>query len=304
MEQILVLMSTFNGESFLGEQLDSILSQQNVDVKLLIRDDGSIDNTRNILTQYKNKNPNLIEIITGENIGYKLSFAYLIKEGLIRFPDIKFLAFADQDDVWLNNKLFEGLKIIKETDSTKPIAYCTNTTLVDQSLNYIKDCWKPNEVEISKARCMIENFATGCTMIFNRRAGELFVSKNPQYLSVHDYWMFQICVFLGEVYFDHTSRILYRQHDKNQIGRPGFFSRMKNRILWKFKRNAIEYRNKSFLACYGDLLSDADKKLLAQITDYKKHYFNRLRLIFNDQIHYNGFEKNFFFVLKIIFGII
>lgn len=304
MEQILVLLSTYNGERYLREQIDSILNQQEVNLKLLIRDDGSSDNTRDIITEYHSKFPGIIEVIFGENLGYKLSFAYLIKAGLSRFHEIKFLAFSDQDDLWLNDKLFQGLNRIKDKDQSKPITYCSNTTLVDQSLSFIKNCWKANEVEISKSRCLIENFATGCTMIFNRRAAELFVSKKPKYLSVHDYWMYQICMFLGEVYFDHNSHIYYRQHNNNQIGRPGFFSRMKNRILGKFKRNAIEYRNKSFLECFGDSLSVEDKELILQVADYKRTISSRLRLILNTQIRYFSFEKNFFYIFKIIFGII
>ena len=96
MNKILILMSTYNGEKYLSEQLNSLLLQENVNIKILIRDDGSTDNTHKILNFYSSNYPN-ISWYTGENKGPALSFMDL----LFNAPESDYYAFCDQDDVWL-----------------------------------------------------------------------------------------------------------------------------------------------------------------------------------------------------------
>lgn len=103
-QNILVLMSTFNGEKFIREQIESILAQENVNIKLLVRDDGSTDKTLDILNEYKNKGK--LNYYIGKNLGPQLSFMHLLQNA----PYCEYYAFADQDDVWLKDKLSTAIK--------------------------------------------------------------------------------------------------------------------------------------------------------------------------------------------------
>jgi glycosyltransferase involved in cell wall biosynthesis len=117
--KVLVLMSTYNGERFLREQLDSILSQQDVEISLLVRDDGSKDNTCQILSDYASKHQNVIWK-SFENVGFVKSFSALIRMANTSDIDADFYAFADQDDIWMSNKLATACTVLATKDNSKP----------------------------------------------------------------------------------------------------------------------------------------------------------------------------------------
>ena len=98
LSNVVVLLSSYNGEQYIKEQVESILGQKNVRVKLLIRDDGSTDATPNLLSKYSQL-PN-VDVVYGKNIGASNSFLWLIKNA----PECEYYSFSDQDDVWDNDK--------------------------------------------------------------------------------------------------------------------------------------------------------------------------------------------------------
>ena len=108
--KVLILVSTYNGEKYLPEQLDSLYAQEGVDIHILVRDDGSKDNTIGILKNYQGSKGKMT-IIEGENIGAGQSFLALINEATTNYPDYDYYAFCDQDDVWYGNKV-----VIKDSD--------------------------------------------------------------------------------------------------------------------------------------------------------------------------------------------
>ncbi len=300
--KILILLSTYNGEKYIKTQLDSILSQIGVEPSILIRDDGSNDKTIDIINSYISKYNN-IRIIIGENLGYALSFTELLKYAYTSYKDIDFYAFADQDDVWLPNKLSKAIEKISQEPSKIPITYCSNTTLVDQNLNILHYSWNIKPSDITKSRSLIQNFATGCTMVFNRKAVEVYVKHLPKEIKIHDYLMYQICIFMGKVLYDEESYILYRQHGNNQIGKPSFIKRMKIRTKGLYKQHTHENRNKIFLDTFKSELSEEDVKLITDFISYRKSITNRIKLLFNPKISIiNSFEANVFLKIKIILG--
>lgn len=299
--KILVLLSSYCGEKYIAEQLDSILSQKNVDLKIICRDDCSKDCTRDIIKKYVENYPQKIELIEGENLGFALSFTELLKFGYEKHPDIQYFAFADQDDVWLPDKLERGIKNVSSFDPAIPVAYCSNTTLVDENLNFLgKGHLHP--VNLTKAKALIQNIATGCTMVMNRKAVELYVTHLPEEIKVHDFLMFQICSFLGKVIYDSESRILYRQHHNNQIGSPDFIGRMKKRLKGNFSKSILLRQNQIFLNAFGSLLTDEDKILFNKFINYNKSFINKLKLLLDKEIKYNNRETDFFLSLKILLG--
>lgn len=300
---ICVLLSTYNGEKYLEEQLESLRQQVNVEIKILIRDDGSKDHTAEIIQRWYNDNPQLIDLfVQGENVGFALSFIELLKIAMARYPNAEYYAFCDQDDVWLPNKLSEAVQKLKNESQEIPITYCSNTCLVDQDLQFLRMGWKQGEARLTKHRALIQSFATGCTMVFNHKAAEICISHLPKVIKVHDFLIYQICMFLGKVIYDENSYILYRQHGKNQIGKPDFWGRFRKRLEGHYKEHVLEYQNLMFLSAYKDLLNVEDIGLICRFVYYRKNLFAKLSLLFDSKIKYTSFERNYYYVLKIILG--
>lgn len=299
--RIIVLLSSYNGEKYIAEQLDSILSQQNVDVKILCRDDGSSDKTKEIISQYVESHPNKIELITGNNLGFALSFTELIKIAEERFHDVEYFAFADQDDVWLPEKLSSGIEFLKTERKDIPVAYCSNLSLVNSNLEFMKYGKSPY-YNLTKGKALVQNVATGCTVIMNRKTVELYNRHTPKIIFYHDFLVFQICMFLGKMIYDSSSHILYRQHSSNQIGAPGKIARMKHRFSGHFSKHVLQQQNIAFYDAYKELLSENDRNLFIRFNSYNMSIFSKIRLIFDKDIKYDSFEPNFFMILKIISG--
>ena len=125
MDSVAVLMSTYNGEKYLKKQIDTILTQKNVDVHLIVRDDGSTDTTRAILREYANTNERMTFIDDGQRLGVGQSFMTL----LILAPECQYYSYSDQDDIWHEDKLICGIDMIRTKHS--PILYCCNQNCVE-----------------------------------------------------------------------------------------------------------------------------------------------------------------------------
>ncbi|MDD6942908.1 MAG: glycosyltransferase [Muribaculaceae bacterium] len=306
MKRVITLMSTYNGDKYLDAQIRSIMDQQGVDVTLLIRDDGSSDGTLSLLERWRKAEPDRIEVIADNNMGFVASFSRLIKEGLKRYKEAEIFAFADQDDVWLSDKLARGVKAIEgkeEEYAGRPIAYASNTMLVDSELNEIGLRWRCGDIEITRSRGLVENFATGCTMLFNRKAAEIYDRTYRPGLKVHDFRMYQIALFAGCFIWDKESRILYRQHSGNQIGSQPFWGRMKRRLLKKrYKEHTLEKQNRAFLRDCGDELDPEGRALIERFCDYRKNLKTRFQLFANREIGYSRRESDFFYRLKVLMG--
>lgn len=302
MKKIVVLLSTYNGERFLCAQLDSLIAQEGVELRIIVRDDGSADRTLEILGAYKERYPNLFEVAEERNVGFAMSFTCLLQMALDRFLDADYFAFCDQDDVWMPDKLKAAVDRLIGEDHSRPLAYCSNTTLVDVNLREIRQAWDPQEVVLTKERALIQSFATGCTMVFNKVAAETYVTHLPEVIKVHDFLMYQLCVFLGKVVWDERSHILYRQHGNNQIGKKDFLGRMRRRMEGHYNEHVLELQNRRFLAAYKDLLSVENVGLLSRIVFYRTNWLTRLSLLLDRRIKYTNLETNFFYVLKIIIG--
>lgn len=214
--KIQVLLSTYNGEKFLTEQIESIMQQNGVDVTLLIRDDGSVDGTINILKTIQKKYPNKIEIIEGQNVGVTESFFELLK---FSNNSNEYYAFADQDDVWLENKLEIACNTIeKQINSDKiPFLYVGNYTLVNSELEIINVA-NAIERKIDYPMTLVENIALGCTMVMNKSLRDEIICKKTPPAIIHDWYVYLLAQTIGNVFVDERPTMLYRQHSNNVIG--------------------------------------------------------------------------------------
>lgn len=306
MDFVVVLMSVYNGERYLECQLDSIFRQHGVKVRLIVRDDGSTDNSLNILRTFQEKNKDSIFVLTGSNVGFAKSFSILVEYALKLYPDIGLFAFSDQDDYWHPEKMSKASLLINEAAKdavNTPIVYASNTLLVDSMLRPIALKWKDSHIAISKANCLIQSVATGCTMVFNREAAILYSETVPENVRLHDFFMFRLGVFFGKFIWDPESYISYRQHETNQIGQLPFWGRMKRRIMKrKFLDHIYERDNISFLNSCRHLMTEEDIRLVESFCYYRKNFKSRLKLLFNQKIGMRNFEADFFYRIKVLLG--
>lgn len=300
MEKVLVLLSSYNGQKYIKEQLDSIFSQKEVEVNCLVRDDGSTDNTIDILENYSLNQPNL-KIVTGNNIGYKLSFLKLIEMS----GDFDYYAFADQDDVWEANKLIVATNKIKtrKSDVSKAIMYCSNCKLVDNELNFIGMLHsKESLLPKSKIEALAQGFAHGCTIVFNSEAKKIITRYKPKKNMHMIFWLPLIILFTGVVIYDPNSYILYRQHNENVFGTRKSLLKIFNIKLKQFNVNANFHSNMilEILEGYGDLITSQDCEILKEITYYKNSIYYKLKALLNQQLKRETFKGTVFLKILIL----
>lgn len=211
-----ILLATYNGEAYIREQIDSLLGQTYRDIRVIVRDDGSTDATREIVAEYAGK----IEIIFDhENLGPQQNFARLM-----RFSTGEYIMFCDQDDVWKSDKVENSLKCMKQLEAAWgniPLLVHTDLCVVDKDLEVLAPSFweyvKLNPKNNTLNRLIVQNVVTGCTMLMNRALLEL--SKNiPKEAVMHDWWIALVAAAFGKIAFLDEATIYYRQHGKNQVG--------------------------------------------------------------------------------------
>lgn len=299
MKKVQVLLSSYNGQKYIRQQLDSIFNQEGVEVHCLVRDDGSTDGTTNILSEYQNVHKNM-DVVHGNNIGYKASFMELVKMS----GEYDYYAFADQDDVWKPNKLLKAIEKICDEEQDKAVMYCSNCTVVDSSLNYVSMLHtKDNIIPDSKIRALFQGFAHGCTMVFNRNARDLIIRLKTGNVYSHDFIIPIIILFLGKVVYDKNSYILYRQHEENYFGSKQSISKIIKAKIKQLKViNFYSGMINDILNEYVDLLSENDYKMLKRISEYKGSLNQRISLLFDKEIRRSTIRGTLFLKGLILFS--
>jgi glycosyltransferase involved in cell wall biosynthesis len=219
---IAILLSTYNGEKYLRQQLDSLFSQTFSDFVLYVRDDGSSDTTMDILLEYESKYPNIVIFrdVESSNKGACMSFMWLLEK-----VEADYYMFCDQDDVWFPTKVQLTFDTIRSEECrSENVAVLVHSDLVvtNSTLNIIsKSLWendKTNPLIITRKYLRLVNYITGCTMLFNRKARDLAI-KDTKYILMHDFWI-SICVDSsnGVIISLPIPTIYYRQHGNNVVG--------------------------------------------------------------------------------------
>lgn len=276
-KKVIVLLSTYNGEKYVREQLESILHQTYTNLKILVRDDGSTDNTCNILNEYEQQGK--IDIIRGTNVGFAQSFFELID----KVEDADYYAFADQDDVWLPQKIEWALEMLEKMDEDKPVLYFSNFDFYDDELNFIAHRKKDNP-EISFRNAMVECLPLGFNILFNRCARDMTKEVHPQKSTGHDWWMYMLCAGLGQVVYDERVTVKYRRHKATTSGNEQSFISL---MIWRVKYFVINgYFRKihdqivEFNDLYGGELKGQDKKEADMLSLEGIHPYNYLKKVF------------------------
>ena len=296
-DRVCVLMSTYNGERFIEEQLRSLKNQEEVDVQVLVRDDGSTDRTLDILNQWQQTG--FLTWYRGENLKPARSFLNLICEA----PETEYYAFCDQDDVWLNDKLSSAVRVLAGHKAT-PALYYGQTQLVDVHLQPLPTLKLSPTDTLRQA--IVNHTATGGTVVFNHKLRELLQAYTPQYISMHDSWAHLVCLAVGGyVYFDSTPHIYYRQHDHNVLGmRQSFVEEWRKRYSRNYVGKERE-RSKTvheLLCGYRHLIRKENLSLLEDVDGYLYNWRKKCRLLFSTKVQPLSLKHNILFRLSVLLG--
>lgn len=249
-----VLMSTYNGDKYVEQQIDSIYKQSYNDFDLYIRDDGSNEDfvkyLENLQTKYG------FHLIKGDNIGFLKSFMVLLKE----VKGYDFYSFADQDDVWYPEKLQKSIEWLSKYKQDIPLLYhCAYHTGKD--VNKKSNIYYHSDDEYCFKKCITTNYYSGFAMVVNNELRKLMLKGNTEKITYHDWWAGMIAVGLGKFHFDEIPLAFHIDHKTNVTAFTN-----KKRIKWFFQtlreeseihKRALEYKR----CFYNDLTNDNQKIL-------------------------------------------
>ncbi len=292
--KLLVLLSSCNGEVFLREQLDSLLNQTLDGVEILIRDDGSTDQTPAILAEYERQGK--LRTMGGKNLGHARSFWQLLQS----CDDADYYAFCDQDDIWDPDKLETAVRALEEPDT--PALYCGDVRVTDAAGRILAEHMVRRE-PADYQHALIRNLAPGCTYVFNRAARELLCRFDAERLGIelHDWTAYQIIACFGRIVFDAAPHMSYRQHGGNVIGAADRSAAELLRKARSFRngpmRNSRSRQALRLEKAYGESMSPEKRELTALFAHYRTDRTKKKRLLKDRRIILNGSDRYLFRLL-------
>ena len=299
-KNIQILLSTYNGEKYLREQLDSFVNLENFDqIKVLIRDDGSTDNTIEILGEYIQKYG--FEVLKGKNVGVNKSIFELFANCDL---SCDYFALSDQDDVWLKNKFTIALNRLSRVDNKKPALFASCSEIVDENLKPLGSSIVPSK-GVSFYNAMIQNVAPGHTQVLNRALVLALIEKGIENVHVIDGWIYLVAAGIGKVVFENQFTVLHRQHNNNSVGYElNFFKSTFNRLKRAFKNQPsnITLQIKSFEKLYNDKLSYKFENELILFLESQNSFLNRIRYVLNCKVYRQTLYESFIFKILYILG--
>lgn len=284
---ISVALTTYNGEKYLEQQIDSILNQDFDDIELIVSDDASTDQTWALLNEYA-KRDNRVKIYRNEkNIGFKANF-----EKVIKLTSGDYVALCDQDDIWLPSHISTLLSNI----GNKMIA-CGNARLVDtngidigyslsfqESLDYVPD----NDLDKAYTVMYFRSPFQGASMLIDKRFFNIALPI-PEGIAYHDAWFSELACFYGGINYTDEILALYRRHDKNVTGK-----KILRRNKFWYWRNHLRSPNSLKDRIY------VAEQILNRVPDLNKEqiiFLNKVIVCFKRKKTLIGRFKNAFFEL-------
>lgn len=214
-DTVAILMCTKDGANYLHAQLSSLLHQDHKNWHLWVSDDGSQDDTINILQQFQQTDDRLKTIFLGPQKGFCQNFLSLVLNPKIQSP---FYAYCDQDDSWHVNKLSKALEWLKQQPSHIPALYTSRSRLID-TRGSVTGCSRLFKKPLGFRNALVQSIAGGNTMVFNHAARDLLIKAGPVKVLWHDWWTYLLVSACGgQVYYDPEPSIDYRQHGRNLVG--------------------------------------------------------------------------------------
>lgn len=300
---VAICMGTYNGALFIEEQLGSLLRQTYQNWVLFIRDDTSGDETAAIVDKFAAAYPEKIIVIKDPALAggsAQRNYASILSWVKENF-DFPYYMFADQDDVWLEDKVEKSIRAMQDHEKEHkniPILVHTDLTVVDRDLNVLSEsffAYRALDPDVQDLRhLLIQNNITGCTMMWNKALNQL-LDLGSEAVAVPDWWVTLTAAAFGEIVCVKEATILYRQHGKNAVGAThvnsvGFvIKRMLNGDHVKTTLRKAVCQAQSFLAYHDAILSEEQKRILHRFsTLYDHNKWKRILIICQESFFKQG----------------
>lgn len=300
-KKVAILLSTYNGEKYLREQIDSILNQTYQNFELIVRDDGSKDSTVEIIKEYMEKSDK-ITLMVGKNLGFIKSFFELLKHS-----DADYFSFADQDDIWLPNKIELAVNSLNKLDDTKPNMAFSNVDYYDTEMNFMGNGDSKGK-KPSFLNSLYECINQGMTMVINKTTRDYIVKNIPEKCFFHDWWTYMICTAFGNVVQDDVVTVKYRRAKTNAtVEGQGkitlFIWRIKKLFLGEGMKD-IRAQQTMFKNIFYKDLSDENKKIIDTFEGKKYNFFKALKKTFYPKKIRRKLIDDFSVRILFLFGIL
>ncbi len=278
MKKVTVVMSAYNGSRYIANQLDSIFRQKDVYVTCYVRDDGSKDDTLQVLDSYTPISGNLI-VEEGDNVGWERSFLLALKDA----PQSEYYAFADQDDIWFEDKLIKGIQALEAHGNLdRPVMYHCNKVSVTEDLKPLPHQVRRTPRPLNRQNAMVQEYAQGCSIILNEKARQLVLEYMPKKKIAHDFWCGLLCYLFGDVIYDNEPRFYHISHGNNASGEGHTLGSWAGRFKKFFTGGAVYYTPyDDLLEGYRERLRKQDLEFIEKAKTYKQSIFKKSSLFFS-----------------------
>jgi glycosyltransferase involved in cell wall biosynthesis len=296
---VTILMCTYNGADFLDEQLLSIERQSYQNWRVVACDDGSLDRTRQILTEFRSRTTGRFTICEGGGKGFVHNYLTLICDEAVQGD---FFAFCDQDDIWEPDKLERAVASLTEVPVTVPALYCSRTRYIDASGNKIGYSrlftGRPNF-----ANALVQSIAGGNTMVFNGATRRLIRLVGVVDAPAHDWLLYCLVTAAeGAVRYDAYPTVRYRLHPHNAIGKPGWLRRFD--MLLNNRYHLMIGKNLAILNSFCPHMTDRSKVTLDEFSNLRRQrrMFGRLCAFPRSGVHRKSLFGNMGLLLAVVLG--
>lgn len=220
MKKVNIILSTYNGEKYLDEQLQSLMNQTYKNIDIYIRDDGSRDKTVDIIKKYKNMKTDGIRIIlvedTSGNLGYVKSFLKIIRAS----AKADYYAFCDQDDYWFPDKIERAVKLLEREDFNCCLLYSSAYQVCDNNMKVLSEGHVPTpfeQLDVGKALSLFDGgWLLGFTCVINNTLKTRAFDNNIEEMYSHDIWAQAVAVgFGGKLLTDSKVTVSFRRHNQS-----------------------------------------------------------------------------------------
>ena len=264
-KKVNILLSAYNGEKYIAEQIDSLLAQDYPEIMIHIRDDGSSDHTVEIVKKYLGHNN--IRLYEGENVGYRKSFAWL----LANCRDADYYAYCDQDDHWMPDKISRAVKALNKYSPDIPTIFIGDFYWCDAFCSPVRA-----NRNAEKEHTLVKYITTGdmntfgFTEVFNECAAAGIRDRKPLEICVHDQTVYLYCRCTGKVIWDKKPTAYYRRYGDNASPQELKGGNKISHLAWRIStfllhsgRERVYDRFQEFYDAYQDVISEEDKRIFS-----------------------------------------
>ena len=299
---VAVLLSTYNGEKYVEQQIKSVLSQTYQNIKIIYRDDGSTDKTRNVVDKVL-KNKQYICMTDGKNIGPAKSFIYLLSAN----PEYDYYAFCDQDDIWEKDKIETAIEQLSKVHV--PALYVCRARTIDGDGNVICEDSILSESRKNIPSELICGIAPGCAMVLNKELADIMITQKFSGIPMHD--MLAIILAFAKGKFIYDSKICFsrRMHSNNVVGKKekNWLQTNKQRYRrWVLdsQKAPLDIFMNELLDQNIELRNSKEYQYFYDLANYKKSLACKIRLLTNKEYDGGSSSARRSFVIRLLLNLL